>query len=82
MLAYELHILIRKPNFNGNEMKNLLDMIFKRELHHDYVIANYQPGKANKRITETKMVAHEGETDADSSLVHDEMEIDNLYQKN
>ena len=78
MLAHELHILIRKPNFNGNEMKNLLDMIFKRESHHDYVIANYQPGKATKPTIEAKMVEH----DADASSAHDEMEIDNLYQKN
>lgn len=78
MLAYELHITFRKLKFNGIKMKNLLDMIFKRESHQDYVIANYSPGKPNKRILEAKTA----DDDANTSSAHDEMEIDNLYQKN
>jgi hypothetical protein len=59
-------------------MKNLIEMIFKREPTLNYVIAEYQPSGDFVAKSFSKPNAS-GENELE---IKDEMQIDNLYQKN
>ncbi|MGQ0442184.1 MAG: hypothetical protein ACT4OH_01885 [Methylophilaceae bacterium] len=59
-------------------MKNLLDMFFKPKAPFDYVLAEYQPTKTNKPKADITIA----EYNLSTPIEHDEMEIDNLYQRN
>lgn len=59
-------------------MKNLIEMIFKREPTLNYVIAEYQPsGDFVAKSFSKPNTSGENELE-----IKDEMQIDNLYQKN
>ena len=58
-------------------MKKLWNKLFKTEPQYNYTIADYQPIKIN--ATETKVRVTEYEVGA--RLRSDEMDIDNIYEK-
>lgn len=57
-------------------MRNLIEMLFKREPSLNYVIAEYKP--SNNFVA--KSSAEMPEYDIEAIQDNDEMEIDNLYQ--
>jgi hypothetical protein len=59
-------------------MKNFLKKIFNIETPVNYIIAEYKPVKRNSRITDV----HITEYDIEPALNHDEMDIDQIHQRN
>ena len=59
-------------------MKNLIGMLFNREPPLNYVIAEYKPNREYAAIMQAKIAEYE----VDEPEASDEMEIDNLYQRN
>ena len=59
-------------------MKSLIEKIFKREPTLNYVIAEYKP--TSDFVTKAYAMLPEYGVEAQAS--NDEMEIDNLYQRN
>lgn len=58
-------------------MKNLIEKLFKREPALNYIITEYQPTQVDGLRTGVKVTEYEDSL----ALAHDEMEIDNLYQR-
>lgn len=59
-------------------MKNLIEMIFKREPRLNYVIAEYYP----RSDFVPKPIVEMAEYEVESPQNMDEMQIDNIYQQN
>ena len=59
-------------------MKKLFERLFKKEPEFDYIIAEYQPIKANRMRSEFNL----NEFDATKSEESDDMQIDKIYQRN
>ena len=59
-------------------MKRLIERLFKREVELNYVIAEYKPSYEQMLKGRSKMADYGDELLTDK----DEMEIDNLYQRN
>lgn len=63
-------------------MKKLWNKLFKNEPQFSYTIADYQPVKINSLKTEVKVTEYEkGKYLLADEMRADEMEIDNIYQK-
>ena len=64
-------------------MKSLIEKIFKREPSINYIIAEYSPVMPSmSRAISKEAEAKRAEYESSEVIEHDEMEIDNLYQKN
>ena len=61
----------------GNNMKNLIEKLFKTEPQFNYIIAEYQPMK----IDSHKISLSANEYDIDAPETSDEMEIDKIYNR-
>ena len=59
-------------------MRNLIRKLFKSEPQFNYILAEYQPGQRTGSPKELPFLDH----DYREHEVKDEMQIDNLYQKN
>jgi hypothetical protein len=59
-------------------MRNLIRKLFKSEPQFNYILAEYQPGQRTGASKELPFIDH----DYAEQEVKDEMQIDNLYQKN
>ncbi len=68
------------------KMKSLFEKFFSRKAEHDYVVSEYKGNPAKFRRSTPKNAGFEFELDELDTLdfidEKDEMEIDNLYQKN
>ena len=63
-------------------MKKLWNKLFKNEPQYNYTIADYQPVRINAFETKVKVTEYEtGEHLLADEMRADEMEIDNIYQK-
>ena len=58
-------------------MKKLWNKIFNTEPQYNYTIADYQPVKISAFETKVKVTEYE----IDERLRSDEMDIDNIYEK-
>jgi hypothetical protein len=61
----------------GNNVKSLIEKLFKKEPQFNYIIAEYQPVRIDSLRTGVNVTEYEIGEPANS----DEMEIDNLYQR-
>ena len=68
-----------QPIENGKKMKNLINKFFKREVQLNYIITEYRPSKSFVPKPRIEMPGYEVDG---LEINNDEMEIDNLYQKN
>jgi hypothetical protein len=58
-------------------MMNFIEKLFKKEPSVNYTIADYAPPQQEFSPPRLKRLSHQ----KSHQTVHDEMEIDNLYQK-
>ena len=75
-MACYLHI-IDYSHLGLAVMKKLWNKLFKTEPQYNYTIADYQPIKVNSLETKVKVTEYEIE----ARLRSDEMDIDNIYEK-
>lgn len=75
-MACYLHI-IDYSHLGSAVMKKLWNKLFKTEPQYNYTIADYQPIKVNSLETKVKVTEYE----IDARLRSDEMDIDNIYEK-
>ena len=61
-------------------MKSWIDKFFKREVPFNYVLADYQPMSSQAKLIDMDLQLMELELE--TQVKNDEMEIDNLYQRN
>ena len=62
-------------------MIKLFERLFKKAPEFDYIIAEYQPVKANRMRLGANMTEYEAYQSQELDEIQDEMQIDKIYQR-